>query len=352
MRIDRTCTIIAAVLISRGVLLAEKETVPMLPPNAIQAIRARRCEANPLIDVKTSASLGRNINGPSVIRVPAWIKNPLGKYYLYFAHHGGKYIRLAHADALQGPWRIHEPGTLTLEQAKGFSGHIASPDVHVDEQKQEIRMYFHGPAHGGQKTGVATSKDGLAFVASDVLLGEFYFRVFRWKEHDYAISKAGNTGWGSLSRSKDGITPFEKRGNFIRMMRHAAVMIQGEQLLVFYSRAGDSPERIVVATVALADDWKDWAASEPVDVIQPEKDYEGISYPNLPSDYGSAINVRQLRDPCIFQEDGRTFLFYSIAGEMGISLAELEITMKPDAGQEPGQSSRQDLANPTKRHTP
>lgn len=25
---------------------------------------------------------GENINGPSLIRVPAWVKNPLGRYYL------------------------------------------------------------------------------------------------------------------------------------------------------------------------------------------------------------------------------------------------------------------------------
>ncbi|NET62179.1 MAG: hypothetical protein F6K47_40550, partial [Symploca sp. SIO2E6] len=34
---------------------------------------------------------GSNINGPSLIRVPEWIENPLGRYYLYFAHHQGKY---------------------------------------------------------------------------------------------------------------------------------------------------------------------------------------------------------------------------------------------------------------------
>ena len=26
-----------------------------------------------------------NINGPSLVRVPEWVENPLGKYYLYFA---------------------------------------------------------------------------------------------------------------------------------------------------------------------------------------------------------------------------------------------------------------------------
>jgi hypothetical protein len=33
--------------------------------------------------------------------------------------------------------------------------------------------------------------------------------------------------------------------------------------------------------------------------------------------------VRQLRDPAIFREDGKTYLLYSIAGESGIAVAEL-----------------------------
>jgi hypothetical protein len=313
---------------------AEGPTSALLP-NAIKSISVRRCDVNPLIEFKTSDSLGENINGPSVVRVPSWIKKPLGKYYMYFAHHQGKHIRLAYADTLQGPWRICEPGALKLSEAKGFSGHIASPDVHVDEQKQEIRMYFHGPAKGGQKTGVAISKDGLAFVTSGSILGEPYFRVFRWKDAYYAIARAGNSGWGSLNRSPDGLAPFEKRGDFVRNMRHAAVMIKDNTLLAFYSRVQDAPERIVVATVALTNDWTEWRESEPIDVIQPEKEYEGISYTNKPSSYGLATKVRQLRDPCIFQENGRTYLFYSIAGEMGIALAEVEITMKPDAEPEP-----------------
>ena len=32
---------------------------------------------------------------------------------------------------------------------------------------------------------------------------------------------------------------------------------------------------------------------------------------------------RELRDPCIFREDGRTYLFYIVAGERGIAGAEL-----------------------------
>ena len=330
MRINVIGTVLLTLLIFCTKAEADETVATALPPCAIESIAVRRCETNPLIDFQSSPTLGHNINGPSVIRVPSWIKDPLGKYYMYFAHHGAKYIRLAYADSLQGPWRIYEPGTIQLEQATAFHGHIASPDVHVDQQKQEIRMYFHGPARGGQKTGVATSRNGIDFVPSNVILGQFYFRVFQWNGWYHAIAKNGNSGWGTLYRSKDGITPFESRGDFIQMIRHAAVMIEGDQLLVFYSRAQDAPERIVVATVMLTDDWNDWQASEPIDVIRPEKNYEGIGYPNKPSRYGSATNVRQLRDPCIFQEDGKTYLFYSAAGEMGIAMAELDIKMKSD----------------------
>ncbi len=52
-----------------------------------------------------------------MIRAPDWIEGRLGNYYLYFADHKGRYIRLAYADKLLGPWRIHPPGSLQLEQS-------------------------------------------------------------------------------------------------------------------------------------------------------------------------------------------------------------------------------------------
>ena len=33
--------------------------------------------------------------------------------------------------------------------------------------------------------------------------------------------------------------------------------------------------------------------------------------------------VNQLRDPAIFEEDGRIYLIYSVAGENGLAMAEL-----------------------------
>jgi hypothetical protein len=48
-----------------------------------------------------------NINGPSIIKVPPWVENPLDKFYLYFAHHKGDYSKLAYVDRPEGPWRIY-----------------------------------------------------------------------------------------------------------------------------------------------------------------------------------------------------------------------------------------------------
>ena len=68
----------------------------------------------PIIEPQTDPSIGENIQGPSLIRVPDWIEQPLGRYYLYFADHKGVYIRLAYVDDLAGPWRVYAPGTLQL----------------------------------------------------------------------------------------------------------------------------------------------------------------------------------------------------------------------------------------------
>jgi hypothetical protein len=114
---------------------------------------------------QSSRSLGTNLNGPSLIRAPDWLERPLGRDYLYFAHHRGTFIRLAYADRLTGPWNVYESGTLKRSEAPSCSDHVASPDVHVDDARKEIRMYFHcptsSPGSGPQRTFLAVSKDGL-----------------------------------------------------------------------------------------------------------------------------------------------------------------------------------------------
>ena len=89
---------------------------------------------------------GSNINGPCCIKVPDWCENKLGNYYLYFAHHSGKYIRMAYADKLNGPWTEYKDGVLNIEGLIDAHDHIASPDIFIDHQRKELSMYFHSPS--------------------------------------------------------------------------------------------------------------------------------------------------------------------------------------------------------------
>jgi Fusaric acid resistance protein-like len=302
---------------------------PERPPSAYAATRfaVRRLDGNPILARDATPGVGRNINGPSLIAAPPWLEDPLGRYYLYFAHHRGTYIRLATADRLEGPWRVHEQGTLRLAGSHfpthGRRAHIASPDVHVDPATRTVRMYYHGldTVTRVQHTRVAISCDGVEFTAREELLGRPYLRAFAHDGWWYALAMPG-----ILYRSADGLTAFERGPRlFEGPMRHCALLPRGDELLVFLSRVGDSPERILCSAVALDGDWRRWRAGPAQEVLEPERAWEGAGLPLAPSVRGWVDEpVRQLRDPAIFEEDGRTYLLYSVAGESGIAIAELE----------------------------
>ncbi len=322
-------------------------------------VTVRRLEGNPIVGPNLGRRIGTNVQGPSLIRVPEWLPNPLGKYYLYFADHKGTYIRLAYADELAGPWKIYDPGTLQIEQShfrtepapvpdqvqeqvalggwaprqvegvperleSATKPHIASPDVHVREDRREIVMYFHGlEDFGFQRTRVATSEDGIHFRTREPLLARTYLRAFQYDGQWYSMAMPG-----IFYRSRDGISRFEASDLrlFPNTMRHSALLKRGDALYVFWSRVGDTPEHILLTTLDISGDWSTWTASDPVDVLYPLEPWEGADRPMAPS-VRNAINVRvnQLRDPAIFQEEGRTYLLYSVAGEAGIAIAEIEI---------------------------
>lgn len=321
--------------------------------------RARRLVDHPIIAPGMDARMGTDIEGPSLIRAPDWLPGRLGRYYLYFADHKGDYIRLAYADRLEGPWTVHAPGSLQLAQSglptrapaaspevvaelerrgganrapAGTPGiptllddatlpHLASPDVHVDEVGRRIVMYFHGLAgFGVQNSRVAVSPDGLDFRPVGGVVGGPYMRVFRHAGASYAVSMPG-----LFSRSPDGFQPFQPGPRlFAEDQRHTAVLKRGDRLDVFWTRVGDAPERIYVSTVDLRGDWMGWRAGPAVEVLRPERAWEGANLPVAPS-YRSATfaPANQLRDPAIFEDRGRAYLLYSVQGEGGIAIAEL-----------------------------
>ena len=299
-----------------------------------QPVRIERLLDEPIIRPNMDDAMGSNIAGPSLIRVPEWVERPLGRYYLYFADHRGTYIRLAYANALTGPWATYEPGTLRLDQShfpttcppcapEGSYVHIASPDVHVDDARRQIVMYVHGRDAGRQVTRAAVSADGIQFDGRPEILGRPYFRTFPHNGFVYALAMPG-----VFYRSRDGLTGFEEGPQlFNPNMRHSALLARGNQLHVFWTARGDAPERIWLSTIDLTADWTTWRESDPVEVLRPERPWEGALLPAQPSRGGSIdVPVNQLRDPAIFEEEGRIFLLYSVAGERGIGLAEIHLT--------------------------
>ena len=62
-------------------------------------VTVTRFPENPLITLDMSSTIGDNANGPSVIHVPNWVEHPMGRYYMYFAHHKGGFIRLCDAQS-------------------------------------------------------------------------------------------------------------------------------------------------------------------------------------------------------------------------------------------------------------
>ena len=316
-------------------------------------MNARRLPGNPIITANTPGAdpaMATNINGPSLIRVPEWVENPLGKYYLYFAHHHGKHIRLAYADHLDGPWQIHTPGVLHLDNSR-FVDHIASPDAYVDHERQQIRLYYHGMLtlqeraqvqpeidefmFTAQRSRVAVSDDGLNFREWPEIVAFAYLRVFDFRGMVYGITMPG-----LLYRSPDGFGEFERgpllfgddanrEAHFFPpgqpSIRHLAVWLGPYDPRIFYSRAGDTPECIMCTSIYTSSaDWHWWRASFTDTILLPNEVYEGADLPLRPSTRGSdLVRVRELRDPAIYIEDGRTYLLYTIAGEQGIAIAEL-----------------------------
>ena len=329
-----------------------------------------------------------NINGPSLVRVPDWVEAPLGRYYLYFAHHKGKHIRMAFADQLAGPWTYYEDSTgtrsssvlplgktgtplkeggktnlTTLLDYMGWSEaialaqigrttrkvykekldqdiktsepttpHLASPEIVVDHEQKRMILYFHAVVEGSlQMSFVAQSRDGLQFEVIPKPVALPYMRSF---SGDFTKKLHGQhyflTMPGMLYRSTDGFTDFEVRQKWLfdTAVRHAGLYLQGTDLHLFYTRVGDEPERILYTMVDVSSpNWKEWRAGPSQELLQPEKDWEGAKLPIQPSLRGEvSLQVNQLRDPDIFEDrDGSLYLLYAGGGEQGIGIASMKL---------------------------
>ena len=210
---------------------------------------------------------GGNINGPCLVRIPDWV-DPENRadvsavYYLYFAHHGDEYIRMAWAVNIGGPYTLYNThpkgkdndqqrgrGVLDLGGHIGKSGkpeikitkdivlknNVASPDVIIDDANRRFVLFFHAHSHkpnydsrvantSKQKTFVATSGTGLNFNMPDgsavlqggvdggevghgiktAYLGNAYFRTFQYQGEMFAF-----TNYGPIWKAPSATAPWD-----------------------------------------------------------------------------------------------------------------------------------------------
>ncbi|MEM7213518.1 MAG: hypothetical protein AAF479_16825, partial [Pseudomonadota bacterium] len=282
-------------------------------------------------------SLGDNTNGPSLVRVPESMPHKLGRYYLYFSHHKGQFIRLAYADQIEGPWTIHTPGVLPLSETPfaqcrpdlpqpgwatkldtdGLYPHLASPDVRVLPDRR-LEMFVHGLAASGEQVSYrAESTDALRWKITGSEIPETYMRLFTWHGDTYAMARCSRLmrlepeGWqlGQVAIAPE--------------VRHVAVLVHDDLLHVLFTRIGDSPERLLHTRIDLRDDWLSWQADDAVSVLCPEMDWEGAGEPVQASVIGAEGFSNALRDPCLFEDDGRVWVVYAGGAEHALGLAEL-----------------------------
>jgi hypothetical protein len=323
------------------------------------AVRAVRRPENPIV---TEAMLpgddGASINGPSLIAVPKWVRKPLGRYYLYFAHHAGKYIRMAYADQPQGPWKMHAPGVLNLTDQRAVRGHVASPEVVVDEAGRRVYLFYHGKSGAipsasdepepGQQSAVAVSTDGVTFRPLNRIVGPSYLRVFQYRKTWYGL-----TGRGALLKAASLESRFQPVGQLIGddiptlldpvrlgepgaksdrpltgpdrySIRHSGVDVVGDRLAIYFTCVGHRPERIFVTFVDLKGAPETWRARGATEVLRPVEAWEGV---RLPLEFSKGGRSRAwengIRDPAVFRENGKAWLLYSTAGEHGLGIADL-----------------------------
>ena len=342
-------------------------------------------DAKPIITAETFTKAGypeedgENINGPCLVKLPKWLKkqdrvSPKAKYYLYFAHHKGKYLRLAWSEKITGPYHMVEDSPLygakedAVYQLKeklqpigltSIRSHVASPMVVVDNEAKIFKLYFHSPTilnrtgkNIGQKTYYATSQNGLDFQhnVAPMYLGDYYFSPFEVNGRWYAFANHGYLyrapRQGETSLKKDADTEkaiWEERRDFFEesittycrandidpllSVRHLAQVQIGKQLHIFFSCREDSPERMYHTVCDLTNgSWKDWKAGKMELVMKAEMPWEGCTLEAGKSKGGSAKKaLNEVRDPFIYQEKDELYLLYCAGGEKGIGIARLTI---------------------------
>ena len=268
-------------------------------------------------------SNSNNINGPSIIKVPEFIENPLGKYYLYFGHHKGTYIRMAYSNNITGPYTLYKPGVLDIKNTPGYD-HLASPDVIIDYQNKRLVLYYHCVFNNNitpQSTFYAYSNNGLDFISEKVNILYPYFRYFSYLDCEYGLAMYYLKS--SIILKKNG-NSYEEFSKLLPNSRHTSVIVIGSKIFIAYTIVGDCPEHIYFCQITNFEK-NNVKTSDKISLVKPEFNFEHNDQKPIISSYGAVYQkVNQLRDPYIFIDNNDLYLFYTVCGEKGIAVCKIE----------------------------
>ena len=130
-------------------------------------MKIKRFESNPIIHLSMSASLGGNVNGPSLILAPSWLSDPLGRYYLcrIVAHQAG-----TAPHHLEGTWhpalgtflplQSHRRVSRDHDEKRGWPLTIPPKDQGLEGTSWNPKAGATSPPEPGTDVP-AISKDGL-----------------------------------------------------------------------------------------------------------------------------------------------------------------------------------------------
>jgi hypothetical protein len=89
---------------------------------------------------------------PSIIKMEGRVKNPLGRYYMYYSPHKHIAISMVYSDNIEGHWKEYQ-GNPVIEGP-------SAPDIRWIEEKGKFYMWGH---RKNSQTELWTSDDGLRF---------------------------------------------------------------------------------------------------------------------------------------------------------------------------------------------
>ena len=214
---------------------------------------------------------------------------------MYSAGHKGLHLTLHHADGPSGPWHLHPTPILPLAGLPMCTGHVASPDVVIEEASRSLRLYFHCPTRQKglrpQWTHQATSVDGVRFATVHAPpIPTFYFRRFEFEGRHYAIAKELDEGGALWTASDRAASRWTRLPGLLPLMRHAAVLVRHGRAILWYTSMGDAPEHIKYGELRLAEAQAggSWVPTGAAALAYPATTAEGAGLPISRSNFGVA----------------------------------------------------------------